>query len=692
MPLPAFLRTLMSAIIILAANTLPGDTAEIPPETAHTPWFIPGSVSLGTLAYHGRDGRLPYELRQRLEFSLQMLPEPDFTAVKADILLLEEIDFSTLPVAAAASLEAAHRRGVHLVFCRCRQIPPFAADHLPMPLPPAFYLLPGLTAGQAARLEQDFRLGVTPHGRLAFSDRPPGAPTPESPPGVPFADHHLLPLLRTLLWAVRPEPPARFTALNPGKAELISGQPQNALLAILFLAPDGEQNGQLRMQLRLKKGANPISFPLPPLPEGEHQLVARLHSTNGAVLDCALADLPAEPASPRLLLLAPDAGARLPTGTPLRWSCRIAPLAEPATLALYIHDSRRNLWHEQHHKALPGTLAFTWHPPDSDRSFYRLTARLRTATGRELSRQTAEFLLATPEPDLCGVLPCAPALPPFLHKRYGGDRLHPPSAAVHPLPPEWLVQATRIGILLHPLPPPQRPFSPTQLWRELFAGESRLSFGPGTPFQPDFRPTPELLRFAATLHLMQTGFATLMRTFPTLLPASEYLTGQAPSTLDISVRKAGENLIFTLSAGESGGQATLRFPRPGHLYELMAGTALGWQQHLHVELAAGDVRIYSLLPEPVTHLALEAPAEAKPGDSLSLKLAGGRGPHVFNLQLLPPDDNASIVFNRNLPAANGTAACTLHLPLNAPPGNWTVAAKDVNSGVTGYAVILVTAP
>lgn len=691
MPVPSSLLPVLTALLLMAA-ALPGTGAELPPETPHTPWFIPGAVTLGTLAYHGHDGRLPFELSQRLELSLHVLPEPDFTSVKADILMLEGIDFATLPAAATASLEAAHRRGVNLIFSRCRQLPPFTAHHLPVPLPPNFYLLPGLTPDQAARLEEDYQLAVTPHGRLAFCIPPLTSPVPEPLPDSPYADHQLLPLLRTLQWTAQPAPAAHFSGLGPGEAEMVADQPRNALLSVIFLGPDGRQNGQLRMQLRLKKGLNRVAFPLPPLPEGDHRLVARLLSTADAVLDCALADLPAEPAPPRLLLLSPDAGKRQPSGSPLRWTCQIAPSDEPASINLQIHDSRGNLWHERHQEAHPENIDFTWLPPDPDRSFYRLTVRLQTAAGRQLSRRTADFLLAPPEPDVCGVLPYTPEVPLFLHKRYGGDRLHLPPGSEPALPPDWLHLTARLGLQPLPLPPPERPFSPVQIWRELFAGESQLSFGPDAPFLPDYRPSPELLQFAATLQTIQTGFATLMRAFPPVTADSPYLDLPEASPLHIGVRKAGENLLFTVVAPETGGQATLRFQRPGHLYELMAGTALGWQNSIHIELPDGGVRIFSLLSEAVTQITLDAPSEASPGDTLSIKLGGGRGPHVFNLQLLPPDDDTPIVFNRNLPAADGTAACSLHLPLNAPPGSWTVAVRDVNSGVTGYAVILVTAP
>lgn len=665
--------------------------ADTPPETPHTPWFVPQAMALGKLAYYGNDSRLPIELSQRLGSPVRQLAELDCSNMDSGTLIVEGLDFAQQPAAMATMIETTHRRGIHLVFCNCRHLPPFTTDNIPFPLPPTLFLLPGLTPERAASLEQDYRLAITPHGRIAVCTAP--CPTMEADvlPDAPFADSHYLPLLKVLLWAIRPQRPALFSAFLPGQTEIEADTPRNALLTLTFLGPDFQPDGQLRMQLRLKKGLNLIDFPLPPLPDGDHQLVARLSNSTGAVLDCALASMIAEPIPSPLDLIIPDTDTVLPAGTPLHWTCLINTPDVAVSLTLKIHDGRGNLWYEQRVDTHSESSTFSWTPPDPGAAIYRLTVRLQTATGRELARRTHDFQRMLPEPDISGVLPYTPGVPLFLQKRYGGDRLHLPAAIANSRSAAWQREAARLHIIALTTPLTDLPFSSLRLWQELFADERHLNFGSTTPFLPDYTPTPDLLQFAATLQTIQSGFGTLMQLFPIAPTGSDNLVFPAIATLQVTTRKAGENRLFSIVAPEATGPVTLRFPTQGHLYELISGTYLGWQENCQYDFPAEAVRIFSLLPEAVEQIDILAPSEAMPGDTVTITAHGGKGPHVFNLQLLSPDDATPIIFNRNLRAADGAAACALRLPLNAPPGSWTIAVRDLNSGITGYTVILVLA-
>jgi len=123
-----------------------------------------------------------------------------------------------------------------------------------------------------------------------------------------------------------------------------------------------------------------------------------------------------------------------------------------------------------------------------------------------------------------------------------------------------------------------------------------------------------------------------------------------------------------------------------HVYDVRAGKYLGKTAAVETTLAPGDTALYACLPYQVKELAVSAPAQAKPGDTLSLKADvhsdGGRaGDHVLHIELLTPQGRPAWHYTWNVLARGGTLNVDVPLALNEAPGQWSVRVRDVLTGV-----------
>jgi hypothetical protein len=133
--------------------------------------------------------------------------------------------------------------------------------------------------------------------------------------------------------------------------------------------------------------------------------------------------------------------------------------------------------------------------------------------------------------------------------------------------------------------------------------------------------------------------------------------------------------------------ASVQFPRQSHIYDVRAGTYLGFTDRLTADISY-EARLYALLPYRVNGLQVSGPGRAAAGERSQFDLAvkGGwrtrPGAHVVRVEVLDPAGKTLPWYAANVTAANGRGAYAIDWALNDPPGRYTVVVRDVASGVT----------
>ncbi len=146
---------------------------------------------------------------------------------------------------------------------------------------------------------------------------------------------------------------------------------------------------------------------------------------------------------------------------------------------------------------------------------------------------------------------------------------------------------------------------------------------------------------------------------------------------------------------EGRSNVKLRLPQTAHVYDSRAGEYLGETDRTQAVLDAGQCKFYALLPYRVDAVKVRPKADAvKPGDEaeylVSVDVSGGeRGMHVFRIEVTGPDGEARDYYGAQLVARKGGTGGSFHLALNDSPGEWTITATDIATGVTGTATVRV---
>ena len=130
--------------------------------------------------------------------------------------------------------------------------------------------------------------------------------------------------------------------------------------------------------------------------------------------------------------------------------------------------------------------------------------------------------------------------------------------------------------------------------------------------------------------------------------------------------------------------ARLKFPVRGHLYEMRSGRYLGNGSACQLKVRGGDPVLISILPEKITGIDATLPGSWKRGESrkVGLKVRGGRGNHVFRIEIRDPEGvlPGGYAWNIYAPAAN--ASFDFQFACSDKQGKWQIRVRDVDSGVT----------
>jgi hypothetical protein len=143
----------------------------------------------------------------------------------------------------------------------------------------------------------------------------------------------------------------------------------------------------------------------------------------------------------------------------------------------------------------------------------------------------------------------------------------------------------------------------------------------------------------------------------------------------------------------------LTLPQKRFVYDSRSGKYLGEVTEIEDRLPRGIARVYALLKYRVAAVGVSAPARVQAGSPLELKLAvkatdaaATVGTHVLHVTITGPDGKPRSWYDRNVVATGGKAALAIPVAFNDTPGAWTVAVRDIATGVTGKATVNVMAP
>ncbi|MDP6439687.1 MAG: beta-galactosidase trimerization domain-containing protein [Candidatus Brocadiia bacterium] len=143
---------------------------------------------------------------------------------------------------------------------------------------------------------------------------------------------------------------------------------------------------------------------------------------------------------------------------------------------------------------------------------------------------------------------------------------------------------------------------------------------------------------------------------------------------------------------------TVRVPRGGHIYNVLAGNYLGEGDHWTVQVQPADIQILAVLPYRVEDVkaVLDADASQRGGaikGRVAVQAPGADGHfvrHVIHVQAQHPGGETPDYMRQVLETgSDGSADINLPLALNEPAGRWTVTVTDVASGLRRQVKVMV---
>ena len=148
--------------------------------------------------------------------------------------------------------------------------------------------------------------------------------------------------------------------------------------------------------------------------------------------------------------------------------------------------------------------------------------------------------------------------------------------------------------------------------------------------------------------------------------------------------------------GQRTSDVTLALDEPRHVYDMFTGEYLGLIDAIPRTVRPGEPHLFAALPYQVEAVTV-APEKTTvtQGETLpftvSVKTDGAApGLHVFRIEVTDPDGNPAKMYTLNARADSGKCEERLQLSLDEKPGDWTVTARDVATGVTGKTAFRVT--
>lgn len=130
--------------------------------------------------------------------------------------------------------------------------------------------------------------------------------------------------------------------------------------------------------------------------------------------------------------------------------------------------------------------------------------------------------------------------------------------------------------------------------------------------------------------------------------------------------------------------ATLRLPRPLHVYDLKARKYLGQQSAVTLEITPFRAQFYALAPQPLKPVALKAASSLTTGNVQRITVTSSlsEGQQAVKVQVTLPDGSLADWVTPTVVTDKRGAVMDVPVAHNDPPGIWTVSATDLYTGTT----------
>ena len=156
---------------------------------------------------------------------------------------------------------------------------------------------------------------------------------------------------------------------------------------------------------------------------------------------------------------------------------------------------------------------------------------------------------------------------------------------------------------------------------------------------------------------------------------------------------------MTVTTFDTDAKIDIVLPKEYFLYNVRQRAFTGLGNRIEAEILPGDAVFYALSPYEIQGIRIETDRDAYAGGQpvrcrlavMADKAAGGAD-HVIRLEVYDPAGKLSVPYTTNIVAKAGRAEHVLPLALNDTLGRWTLKVRDVASGKTAEARILVQGP
>ena len=133
-------------------------------------------------------------------------------------------------------------------------------------------------------------------------------------------------------------------------------------------------------------------------------------------------------------------------------------------------------------------------------------------------------------------------------------------------------------------------------------------------------------------------------------------------------------------------EAEIQLGREYEVYNTRTGKKIGQTDRIPIRLTGLGCYVYTLLPYRVSQFAVEVPRRVKRGAEVSvameLTVRGAEpGPHTVRVDVYRPDGKRLWPMYK-LETVNGAAVVKLPVAANEEPGNWSIVATDVTTGLS----------
>jgi len=123
-------------------------------------------------------------------------------------------------------------------------------------------------------------------------------------------------------------------------------------------------------------------------------------------------------------------------------------------------------------------------------------------------------------------------------------------------------------------------------------------------------------------------------------------------------------------------RVVVELPQASNVYDIREHRALGRTDRVELALDPVEPTILALTDPPLSTPAIEAPADARLGDTveIAIRTNSGAARDVVHVAAIDPSGTAELRYSGNLVGAGGTFVKLLPLALNDKPGTWTIRA------------------